>query len=107
MKYRRRVEEVEAFHWQGQPVEEWPPFMRSDYDYRGNRVSPGLGTGDALQIPSPGSFYVVPLGDWVVLDAEGNLSPCPAAAFEARWEEVRDIKTYSQAFRAAFDDSHP
>lgn len=121
MRYRRKVEEVDAFHWEGQPSEEWPPFMFLTYLYRGNLLTPALGSGDTLAIPGPSSMFVAKLGMWVVRGPEGTLFTMRDDSFPAFYEAIPVTVAASglvltedargqggfETFGKVTDDSHP
>jgi hypothetical protein len=81
MRFRKRPIVIEAWQWQGQPIDNWPPW-----------VTWGASVDEAntrrLTINSLEGRLSADLGDWIIQGIRGELYPCKPDIFTETYEPV-------------------
>ncbi len=83
MKYRRRMNVVEAWQYTGEYAE-MPQWLMDALDAQGEKI---LCQGDTFIISTLEGEMIAQQGDWIIRGIRGELYPCKPDIFEATYEE--------------------
>lgn len=82
-KYRKKPVVIEAFHYTGQPVSEWPEWAQKAY-YSGTIERKQTG----LLIHTLEGKMLCRHGQWVIKGVQDELYPCDHAVFAQTYEAI-------------------
>jgi hypothetical protein len=65
--------------------------------YRSTReqVVEAIQVQEAVEVPTPGGKVRAEVGDWLILDPQGNLNRCDNLNFQCTYEAVQDSSQYA------------
>ena len=87
-RYRKKPVEIDAWQWNGQPVEEWPNWLRVYHEKTEPRlVFDGMPNG-ALLIHTLEGVMRAELGDWIIRGVKGEIYPCKPDIFQQTYDPV-------------------
>ena len=66
--------------------------------YRSTReqVVEAIQVQEAVEVSTPGGIVRADVGDWLIMDAQGNLSRCDNVNFQCSYEAVDDSNQYAR-----------
>ena len=87
MKYRKKPVVIDAVQWTGQPVAEWPTWLKARSHEIGTIT---VNEKTALVIPTLEGNHSASDGDWIIKGIAGEIYPCKPDIFEATYEPVTE-----------------
>ena len=82
-RYRKKPVEIDAYQWNGQPVEEWPDWLSPALDVDAIFYDP---PSKVLSIRTLEGEMTASPGDWIIRGVKGELYPCKPDIFQQTYD---------------------
>ena len=82
-RYRKKPVEIDAWQWNGQPVEEWPGWLAPTLAVDAIFYDP---LSKVLSIKTLEGEMTASPGDWIIQGVKGELYPCKPDIFQQTYD---------------------